>query len=264
MRNVISDVIRPRCTRWPFVLALVGLLAACNSPGPQAARLAEAEIMTEFHGTISMQTPGDLDAEVFLLHPDGKVVAVNRVLPSGRYAIAPPSGYVGGLLLAKLYHPVVGARAVSVGATPERPIDITTAAGEVVALEGRVVMPDQVPLEWLDIHLTPRMLDGLPQVAAGALLAVGPEPVRRGTYVTTRITQPSFALAVLPGIYRLEVERLFFDSAGMASPPVSVKAGSVTVTSGPPAEAALTGAWLTVRRAVSVTVQMVVVPPEKL
>ncbi|TMQ11205.1 MAG: hypothetical protein E6J91_23880 [Deltaproteobacteria bacterium] len=190
--------------------------------------------------------------------------AVARVTPSGAYAIAPPSGYAGGLLLAKLYRPVVGAKAVSVGARPERPIDITAPAAAVVALEGRITMPDKVPLEWLDVHLTPRSLDGLPPAAAGALLAVGTEPVRRGTYVTTRVTQPSFVFAVLPGVYRLEVERLFHDSVATASPPVSVQLGSATVTGGPPAEPAPIGVWLTLRQGVSVTVQMVVVPPEKL
>lgn len=248
---------------WPVALGL-GLLAACNSPAPVATRVAEAQTMTEFRGAVTLQQPGVLDAEVFLLHPDGKVAAVTRVMPSGGYAIAPPSGYAGGLLLAKLYRPVVGAKAVSVGARPERPIDITVIAADAVALEGRIAMPDNVALEWLDVHLTPRTLDGLPPPASAALLAVGPEPVRRGTYVTTRITQPSFAFAVLPGVYRLEVERLFHDSSATVSPPVSVQLGSVAVTSGPPAEPAPIGVWLTVRQAVSVAVQMAVVPPEKL
>jgi hypothetical protein len=220
--------------------------------------------MSEFSGTISVGTPGELDAEVFLLHSDGKVAAVARVPASGTYAIAPPASYEGGWLLAKLYRPVIGARAVQVNATPGQAITIKVAATELVALDGRIVMPDKVPLEWLDVHLTPRTLDGLPETASSALLAVGPQPVRRGTYVTTRITQPTFALAVLPGVYRLEVERVFHDSAGMISPPVSVQLGSVETGQGPPAEPAPIGAWLTVRQPVSVTVKMVVVPPERL
>lgn len=241
-------------------LLAVAACAACNAT---ARRPVEAEAMTEFRGTISAQQRGELDAEVFLLHPDGKVAAVARVQPSGAYAIAPPAGYGGGMLLAKLYRPVVGALVASVGAAPERPIDL--AALDAVALDGRVAMPDGVPLEWLDVHLTPRTLDGVPAAAASALLAIGPEPVRRGTYVTRRITQPSFAFAVLPGVYRLEVERVFpdVDRAAAATAPASVQLGSALVANGPPPEPAPIGTWLTVRRPLTVTVQLVVVPPEQ-
>lgn len=249
---------------WPILLALAGAASGCNSAGAPPARLAETQTMTEFRGTLTVPGSGPFEAEVFLLHADGKVAAATRVQPSGGYAIAPPAGYAGGLLLAKLYRPVVGARAVSVGARPDRVIDVAIGAGEAIALDGSIVMPDHVAMEWLDVHLTPRTLDGLAPEAAGALLAVGPEPVRRSTYVTTRITAPSFAFRVLPGVYRLEVERVFPDSGGMASPPVNVQLGSVTVASGPPAEPAPIGAWVTVRQPVSVRVQMAVVAPERL
>ena len=237
-------------------------LAACN--GSAARRAGETKNMSEFSGTITVGKPGELDAEIFLLHADGKVAAVAHVPASGAYAIAPPAGYGGGWLLAKLYRPVIRARAVQVNAGPEKVIDVNVAAAEAVVLDGRIVMPDEVPLEWLDVHVTPRIIDGLPEPTSGALLAVGPQPVRRGTYVTTRITQPAFTLAVLPGVYRLEVERLFHDSAGKSSPRVSVQLGSVDTSQGPPAEPAPIGVWLTLRGPVSVTVKMVVVPPERL
>jgi hypothetical protein len=219
--------------------------------------------MSEFRGTINVSKPGELDAEVFLLHRDGKVAAATRATSSGTYAIAPPAGYAGGWLLGKLYRPVIGARAVAVGASPIQPVDIMVAAAELQPLEGRVVMPSNGALQWLDVHLAPRSLDGFPEPAMAALLAVGTEPVRRGTYVTTRITEPSFGFAVLPGVYRLEVDRVFQDSAAV-TPPVSVQLGSVEVGKGPPAETAPIGAWLTVRGPVSVTVQMAVVSPGRL
>lgn len=217
--------------------------------------------MSKFRGKIQLSVPGEIDAEVFLLNSDGSVAKTARVQLNGTYAIEPPPGYAGGWLLGKLYRPVVGARAVAVSGQPQtHDMDI----GGALALTGRIVMPANVPLEWLDVHLTPRSLDGLPAEVHDALLATGPEPVRKGTYVTERIRKPELAFSVMPGEYRLEVERVFYDSPSTTAPPVNVRLASVTVENGPPAKEAPIGVWLDVRQPLSVVVNMAVVDPEDL
>lgn len=219
--------------------------------------------MSTFHGTIRLGDAPTVEAEVFLLDRTGAIVATTRALPSGTYELTPPAGYAGGWLLGKFYRPVIGARALEVDATP-RAVDLRVTAEEIHALRGRIVMPPDVPLEWLDIHVTPRALDGLSEIAARALLAVSEKPERRSTYATERVHEPTFALSVMPGVHRLEVERVFHDSAGQLRPPVSVTLSSVEAQRDVTIENAPIGAWVTIRKDVEVVVEMAIVPPEEL
>jgi hypothetical protein len=218
--------------------------------------------MNDFRGTITVAGAGALEAEVFLLAVDGPVRAAVAVDGKGGFALAPPAGFTGGWLLYKLYAPVIGARAVRVAGPGVH--DLAIAAGEAVALTGRVTLPVGAPPGWLDVRLTPRALDGLAAEAVPALLAAGPEPVRRGSFVTRRIEVDTFAYQLLPGEWRLEVERMFVDSGGLPQPPVSLELGALTVDGGPPPEAAPIGFWLTVRAPTAVVGALKVVAVEDL
>lgn len=261
MRKTKHSLLRPLARP---LLALVLWLSACNGAHGPSHHSSGATNMNTFHGTIRLGDARTVEAEVFLLDRTGAVVATTRAQPSGTYDLTPPADYAGGWLLGKFYRPVIGARALEVDAAP-RAVDLLVTAEEIHTLRARIVMPPDVPLEWLHVHVTPRVLDGLPEIAARALLAVSEKPERRGTYATERIREPVFALSVMPGVHRLEVERVFHDSAAMTNPPVSVTLSKVTAAQGDLIiEKAPIGAWITVREDVEVVVEMAVVPPEDL
>lgn len=245
-----------------MIACTLAVTAASCACGRSAGVRAAEDDMKDFRGTITVAGPGVLDAEVFLLAGDGKVLAATNVDGKGGFALAPPAGFAGGWLLYKLYAPVIGARAVAVTAPGAH--DLAIGAADAVALSGRITLPAGAPAGWLDVRLTPRSLDGLPAEAAPALLAAGPEPVRRSSFVTRRIEADTFGYQVMRGSWRLEIERMYVDSGGLANPPVSLELGAVTVDGGPPPEAAPIGFWLDVKAPVAVAATLKVVAVEDL
>jgi hypothetical protein len=188
--------------------------------------------MESFRGTIRVDGRTVEGADVFLLDSRCKVVAATRSNGFGVWELDAPGGYAGGWLLAKLTQPVTGCRAVSVGATGSDEMDFAIAATDAAVLSGDLVPPDGVKIDWVEVHVTPRRIPGLPDEAKLALVQVGAGPEIKGTYYTRTVRQPAFRFDLLPGTWELRAYRAVEGEpvAGRATP--NLEAAEVTLSNG--------------------------------
>lgn len=189
-------------------MGLLGLLAATACEGPPRTRPDSKgdSVLALFRGTVRVDGHPIRGADVLLLDAGGKVLAAGRTDEAGGYRLAPPAGFAGGMLLARLYRPIVGARATPVTRPGETDFDFTTR--DTVALGGEVEAPSGVSPDFLDVSITPRALDGVPPSANMALIAVDTGPALKASYLTEEIKEPHFAFRVLPGTWDLLVNRI--------------------------------------------------------
>jgi hypothetical protein len=185
---------------------------------------------TEFNGSVIVNGRPNPTAEIFLLSSTGKPVAIASVNDNGKYTIGAPPGFGEGWLIAKLYAPIVGARARAVAA-PET-VDFSVGDAEAHLLVGEIVPPAGVEPDWIDVQLTPRALDGFPEVALGALLAVDTGNSIRGSFVSQRKRQLNFEFRALPGLYDLRVNRIIDVPLDTQLPIPNLTAKSVQLENG--------------------------------
>jgi hypothetical protein len=164
-------------------------------------------LKNDFSGSVTINAQPAPNADVFLLSSAGKVIATAKTDVHGKYAIAVPAKFAGGWLVAKLYRPIVGARARAVQA-PGEAVDFAVSDGDAVTLSGEVAPPPGVKPDWIDVHLTPRKLEGFPEIALDSLLAVDTGTAIHGTFTTQKINQLHFEFRALPGLYELRVDRI--------------------------------------------------------
>lgn len=179
-------------------------IAGCN--GQPRSSGPERQTMTRFRGTLHVDDAPIRAADLFLLDRGAKVVAATRSDELGGWELPAPAGWSGGSLLAKLYEPVAGARAVPLGAD-DQVLDVRVHSADAVTLSGDITWPAGVTPDWVEVSITPRQLDGVPAEAKLALLAVDTGPALRGTYLAKRATEPRFQFRVLPGTWDLRVIR---------------------------------------------------------
>lgn len=168
-----------------------------------------------FRGTVRVDGRPIRGADVLLLDAAGKVLAAVPTDEAGSYRLASPAGFADGMLLARLYRPIVGARATAVTHPVETGFDFATR--DTIALGGEIEPPSGVTPDFLDVSLTPRALDGVPQSATMALIAVDTGPALKASYLTEQIKQLHFAFRVVPGTWDLLVNRLV-DEAPSVNP----------------------------------------------
>jgi hypothetical protein len=196
----------------PRAGALAALLllppGGCSEPlsGKKPTNNKELQAMSKLSGTIQVDGQPNSGAEAFLLDASGKVVALTKTDSTGGYSLSPPAGYTGGWILAKLYHPVIGCRAMRVDGTVKT-IDFSIAAGETVVLSGELRPPEGIKPDWVDVHVTPRQPRDVPPEAKEAILLVDTGSSMRSTYFTERVKGSSFRFRVLPGVYDLRADR---------------------------------------------------------
>lgn len=192
--------------------------AACEHPHDLRPDPKEDSVQAAFRGTVRVDGAPIRGADVLLLDAAGKVVAAGQTDEAGGYRLASPAGFSRGMVLARLYRPIVGARATAVTHPAETGFEFAT--GDTVALSGDVEPPAGVTPDFLDVSLTPRALDGVPPSAAMALIAVGTGPALKASYLTEQIHEPRFAFRVIPGTWELLVNRVVEQAptAGPAAP----------------------------------------------
>lgn len=191
-----------------LIAALAGLsaVAACGHSPEARPETKEDSVQAPFHGTVSVDGNPIRGADVLLLDAAGKVVAAAQTDEAGGYRLASPAGFSRGMLLARLYRPIVGARATAVTHPADTGFDFATR--DTVSLTGDVEAPAGVTPDFLDVSLTPRALDGVPPSAAMALIVVDTGPALKASYLTEQIKSLHFAFRVLPGTWELLVNRV--------------------------------------------------------
>jgi hypothetical protein len=187
--------------------------------------------MESFRGTIRVDGRTVEGADVFLLDPRCKVVAAARSNGFGVWELDAPAGWRGGWVLAKLTQPVTGCRATAVGAGSSDAVDLTISSKEVAVLSGDLVPPEGVTVDWVEVHVTPRRVPGLPEEAKLALVQVGMGPEIKGTYFGRTVRQPAFRFDLLPGTWELRAYR-FVEGGRAGGGTPNLDAAGVTLSDG--------------------------------
>ena len=133
----------------------------------------------------------------------GAVKAIWPLGPDGRAHIE-----AGGadFLLVRCVEPVIAAKAVRL-VPGDAEVDVVIEATEVVGLSGAIAVPLGTEFDWVDLHVTPRRLEWVPDALQRALLAVDTGAAMRGTYWSRRLREPRFDLRVARGLHGLRVSR---------------------------------------------------------
>ena len=187
-------------------------------------------MQASFRGTVRVDGNPIRGADVLLLDAAGKVVAATQTDEAGGYRLASPAGFSRGMLLARLYRPIVGARVTPVTHPGETGFDFATR--DTVALAGDVEAPAGVTPDFLDVSLTPRALDGVPPAAAMALIAVDAGPALKASYLTEQIKSLHFAFRVVPGTWELLVNRVVEAAPTVKSPTPNLTNAELTLPDG--------------------------------
>lgn len=188
-----------------------------------------------FRGTVRVDGSPVRGAEVLLLDGAGKVLAASQTDETGGYRLPSPAGFTKGTLLARVYRPIVGARAAQVSEAGETSFNFSTS--ETIALSGDIAPPAGVTPDFLDVSLTPRALAGVPASANMALIAVDTGPALKASYLTAQIHDPHFSFRIVPGTWDLLVNRVV-DAApsAQAGPPNLTNAELTLPDGGKPAQ----------------------------
>jgi hypothetical protein len=258
----MSRIIRDRRR----ALLVAGLLLAACGTGHQGPRPTAGSERAEptpgsaaakaFTGRVTFDDAAAV-GDVALVH-DGKVVAVAPLGTDGSYTVAPPPGFAGGVLLARLSAPVVGVRAHPVDASPE-PVSFELVASDAAWLRGELTVPDGVAFDWVDVMLTP-MPEG---IAPAAVLAEGTGPSLRAALVTTRVKTPKLELRVLRGIYSVRIGHWVDGPLSPGGGPINLGVAKLTLAGGETPEVKFGASIVTVDHDVAMQVQLRTLRPDE-
>lgn len=161
----------------------------------------------ELRGRVRIGADAVEGAPVFLLDRDGDVLADVRSGAGGRFELPRLAG--GTTVLAKFYTPVIGAAVAPLpaGSAADPELDLTLDGDRAVTLRAEIALPSDAPFDWVDVHVTPKSLLGVPDDALYALLRTGARPGKTSVYASQTMRERRFALRLMPGTYRLEIDR---------------------------------------------------------
>jgi hypothetical protein len=158
-----------------------------------------------FSGVVQYEGSALAASDVLLTDQDGSVLAATIPDSAGRYRLDAPKGRAPAWVIARVFEPVIGVRAVAV--QEARRIDFRIARTETVSLSGEVECPEGLEGSGFQVDLTPTQLAGFPTNSRPALFAVGAGPEMRTAFFSHIIPGSAFELRVLRGGYSLRVYR---------------------------------------------------------
>jgi hypothetical protein len=239
----------------PIGLVSLAVACSCGPTSSETRRERKETSMALFRGIVKVDG-APARGEVMLVDPAGKVVASTTIDEQGGYRAAPPQGFTGGWLLARVYRPVAGARALAIdGEGGERNVELTSK--EAITLSGDLRFPAGVTPDWVQVDLTPRALDGVPPAISRALVAVDTGPAIKGVYRADVIRGSRFSASLLPGTWDLVVARMVEVSPGHPLTTPNLINATLTLPDGSQPSQTFGGYRLVLRRDLHVVVELV-------
>lgn len=173
-----------------------------------------------------------------------KVLTATVTDADGRFQ-APAEGVE--FVVARFTEPFLGCVARAVGAAAE-PVSISIDRAEIVKLSAHFELPSDVPFDWVDLKLTPRI--EVPPV----VVLWEPNGLREAFWVR-RVIQPTFEVRVLRGTWELRAGREI-DAPMAVVRPVNLGVAQLTLEDGAAPAARFGGYEFEIADEVTVTVAL--------